>query len=382
MSDFIDQKIMDDISKESPNREGSFLSFVPKLISDLTLENAEVSWIWEGYLARGHLTLFSALWKSGKSTLVAQLLRAIQEGIRFAGQETIPCKVLILSEESESLWARRKEDLGLEIESWVLCRPIKRRLNYEQWIRLLKESAKFCKEKEIDLLVIDTLSGFWNVADENNASFVASALLPINELLERNIAVMLVHHFRKSGGSEGTATRGSGALGSYADILIEFSRLDGENPNDKQRVLRNYSRFEETPAEVVIEMVDGEYVSRGTRAEVSKEKRTQYVLSILNESDEVGLTVNQIAENWNPDEHGRKPTKRTIRNYIDTLLVDGRVKQTGEMLVGKTKAPVYASIDKIEGKVAKKNDGKQEQQDMGFEANIARKERPRSLEDL
>lgn len=361
---------------EIPNRDESFLSFVPKLIKDLTVENAKVEWIWEGFLAKGHLTLFSALWKSGKSTLVSQLLKAIQEGKPFAGQKTNHSRALILSEESETMWARRKDELNLELESWVVSRPIKKRLNYEEWIELLKKSSDFCKDNSIDLLIIDTLSGFWNVTDENNASFVSSALLPLNELLEKNIAVLLVHHFRKSGGSEGVATRGSGALGSYADILIEFSRLDGENPNDPQRQLRNFSRFEETPTEVVIEMVDGEYVTRGTRAEVSKEARIKKVLLILNDSEELGLTVKEIIDSWDPEEYGSRPTKRTVRNYIDALLLDGRIKQVGDKPVGKTRAPIYSVIDKNEGKLNSQNAGKQEPQNISFEANNERKETP------
>ena len=368
--------------KENPNREASFLSFVPKLITDLTLENAKIEWIWEGFLAKGHLTLFSALWKAGKSTLVSQLLKAIHEGKLFAGQKTNPARVLILSEESESMWARRKDELGLEMDGcWVLCRPIKRRLNYDEWIILLKKSAEFCKENNISLFVVDTLSGFWNVTDENNASFVSSALLPINELLEKNISVLLVHHFRKSGGTEGVATRGSGALGSYADILIEFSRLEGENPNDPQRQLRNFSRFEETPTEVVIEMVDGEYITRGTKAEVSKEARVKKVLLILNDSEQ-GLTTKEITENWDPEEYGSRPTKRTVRNYIDSLLLDGRVKQIGEKMVGKTNAPIYSLVDKIEGNPDLNNAGKQEQQIITLEADNVGKETDTSRSDL
>ena len=228
------------------------------------------------------------------------------------------------------------------------------------------------RSNKIDLFIVDTLSGFWPVTDENNASFVSSALLPINELLEKNISVLLIHHFRKSGGSEGVATRGSGALGSYADILVEFSRLNGENPNDTQRQLRNFSRFEETPTEVVIELVDGEYITRGTKAEVSKEARIKKVLVILDDSKELGLTIKEIVENWDIEEYGSRPTKRTIRNYIDSLLLDGRVKQIGEKTVGKTKALIYSVVDK--------NDGKQEQQNINFVDSNERKETPTSNE--
>lgn len=352
MSDWIDEKIMDGIimpenfTTENSIRNNTFLSFVPRLISELSAESYEIDWIWEGYIARGHQTLFSALWKVGKSTLISQLLKSIQEGKSLAGQSTKPTKVLILSEESEAIWARRKDELDLSLDCWVWCRPIKQKPNYYQWVELLEKSADFCEKNDIGLFIIDTLSSFWSARDENNASEVDAALIPINNLLNKNIAVLLVHHFRKSGGQEGVASRGSGSLSSKSDFLLEFSRLDGNNIKDTQRVLRAYSRFEETPSEVVIELVDGEYVTKGTKAEVAREAKLRNVLSILSDSED-GLTVNDILEGWDTGEFGSKPTKRTLRNYIETLLEDGRVVQTGEKLVGKAKAPAYSLVDRV-----------------------------------
>jgi hypothetical protein len=389
MSDYIDQKIMEEITSENESGIGigTFLSFDPRLISELSVENYQIDWIWEGYIARGHQTLFSALWKVGKSTLIAQLLKAIQEGKSLAGKETKPVKVLVLSEESEGIWARRKDELDLDLDCWVWCRPIKQKLNYYQWVELLEESADFCEKNDIGLFIIDTLSGFWNVKDENSASEVDAALIPINNLLKKNIAVLLVHHFRKSGGQEGVASRGSGALGSRADILIEFSRLDGSNINDTQRILRAFSRFEETPNEVVIELVNGEYIPRGTKAEVSKEAKLKNVLTILSEAEE-GLTIKEIVDSWDTSEFGSKPTKRTVRNYIDDLLTDGRVEEAGERLIGKTKAVVYKvfsveekgydvslpSIEKTSENGVLKNEGKPVGQNGHFEAKNGGKE--------
>ena len=49
---------------------GTFLSafnFDPVLFSDLKVEHEDIVWIWEGFLAKGQLTLLSAFWKAGKS---------------------------------------------------------------------------------------------------------------------------------------------------------------------------------------------------------------------------------------------------------------------------------------------------------------------------
>lgn len=325
-------------TKENSIYNASFLSSVPKLITELTPDQAKVDWIWEGYLARGHLTFFSALWKVGKSTLIAYFLKALQEGKEFAGQPITPTKVLILSEESETIWARRREDLGLTGDIYVHCRPTKLKLDHKQWLTLLESEEKFCTEKGINLFIIDTISTFWPTRDEGNNPEIDAALIPLNVFYEKDICVMTVHHFRKSGGDQGTATRGGGGIGSRADILIECTRLDATNPDDSQRVLRTYSRFEESPPELVIELVGDEYLARGTRSEVSKEAKLQVVLGIL--QDQGDLTVSEILSNW--DSENKKPVPRTIRNYMESLLQDGRVIQSGKKLVGKTEAPSYS----------------------------------------
>ncbi len=331
----------------NPYRGGGFLSSVPIHISELTEELSQLDWIWEGYLAKGHLSFFSALWKVGKSTLISYLLKAIQEEKEFAGKIVKPTKVLILSEESKNTWARRKEDLNLTGDIYLSCRPVRTKLTEKEWLHLIEDKVAFCTSKGIELLIIDTVSTFWSVRDEGNNPELDAALLPLNIFLEKGICVMIVHHFRKSGGSEGTATRGGGGIGSRADILIEYTRLNPESVNDPQRVLRSYSRFEETPPELVIELTADGFIPRGTKSEVSKELKMQNVLKILQE--QANLTVKEIAQAWDTDLHGPRPTDRTIRNYIYTLLNERRINQTGKQTVGKTEAPAF-SINNIAGK--------------------------------
>lgn len=333
---------------ETPIYNDSFLSSVPKLITELTADQAKVDWIWEGYLARGHLTFFTALWKVGKSTLIAYLIKALQDGKEFTGELVVPTRILILSEESETIWARRREDLGLTGDIYLHCRPTKIKLDSKQWLTLLENELRFCTDKGIELFIIDTISTFWPVRDEGNNPEIDAALIPLNVFFEKGICVMIVHHFRKSGGDQGTATRGGGSIGSRADILVEYNRLDFQNPNDKQRVLRSYSRFDETPPELVIELVGDEFIARGTRSEVSKEAKMQIVLHIL--EDQPDLTIKEIADAWDINTLGSKPVTRTIRNYIDDLLKDGRVNQTGKKIVGKTEAPTYSLTDTTQEK--------------------------------
>lgn len=332
------------LNERKSNREAPFLAVVKLehlLLSELKEDEENVNWLWEGYLAKGSLTLLSALWKSGKTTLISQLLRCMQFSEDFAGKTTRPCKVVIISEESKNIWARRSADLHIELITWIVPRPLKQKPNLTQWVQLLKNEAVFCKENQVDLVIIDTLSGLWGVKNENDAADVQEALTPLNYLLDQDIAVLLIHHTSKGETRASTSARGSGVLGSSPDILVEFKRNSENNPQSTERVLQSYSRFEETPQEVVIDLVDGEYITLGTKSEVSKASKLNYVLSIIPNSPD-GLTANEVLNEWDDDEVGlKKPKVRTIHNYLNSLIASCQIEVVGEAKTGKTSATKY-----------------------------------------
>ncbi len=334
-------RVGSDLSRVKP--EVASILYHPLPLSDLSQDVNPVEWIWDGYLAKGHQTLLSALWKAGKTTLITNFLKCLQDERELAGQNTHKSNVLIISEESDSIWARRREENEITLPVWILSRPIRQKLGYKEWIALLEQMAKFCKEHDIDLFIIDTLSGFWPVDNENDAAKVSEALLPLNYLLEQNIAILLVHHFRKSGGDEGTASRGSGQLGAAVDIMVEFSRLNSSDPNGTQRVLRSYSRFEETPKEVVIDYVDGGYETKGTRAEVTKLEKLELVLNALEDYPD-GVTASELYEKWNISEYNDRPSKRTLQRHLSDLVILNKVTTIGTTRIKGGEASIYIKL--------------------------------------
>ena len=62
-----------------------------KLIAE-ALETPEFSprWLWTGYLHDGEITLLTSQWKTGKTTLIAGLLRQLGAGGEFLGQPLRP----------------------------------------------------------------------------------------------------------------------------------------------------------------------------------------------------------------------------------------------------------------------------------------------------
>src|SRR5205807_3883734 len=73
--------------------------------------------------------------------------------------------------------------------------------------------TSFALHHDVGLIVVDSLSKFWSLRDENDAVQVERAIGTILEHCRAcRAAVVLIHHLRKSGGAENLDTRGSGAL--------------------------------------------------------------------------------------------------------------------------------------------------------------------------
>ena len=81
-----------------------------------------LTWAWKAYLAHAHVTILTGLWKAGKTTLVAHLLKEFGKGGELAGRVE-PTRVLVITEESQRLWVRRRDEMGIGDHVHVVCRP-------------------------------------------------------------------------------------------------------------------------------------------------------------------------------------------------------------------------------------------------------------------
>jgi hypothetical protein len=219
------------------------------------LAKVDVSWIWEGYLARGATTLLTSQWKAGKTTLLSVLLKRLAMGEPLAGLATAKTKVAVVSEERLESWRRRHEQLQFGDNLTFLCRPLSSRPTRETWHDLVDRLAQLGSERGIELVVIDPLAQFLPGAVENQSSAILDALQPFDRLTAAGQSVLLLHHPRKAESAPGNSSRGSGALCAAVDLLVEMKLPAGGSPNDRRRRLLAWSRYDETPRERVIELL-------------------------------------------------------------------------------------------------------------------------------
>jgi hypothetical protein len=256
---------------------------ITDLVAEIDNDSHPTGWIWDGFLPRNALVILSALPKCGKTTLLTHLLSSLNTGGEFLGRTVLPSRAVVLTEEDKSVWAERQKRLGLTGNIALTIRPFLGRPTHEDWLSYLNSLQADLEADSRDLVILDTLADLWPVRDENHATDVTDALKPLRRLATNGRTVLCIHHVRKSGGDHGTASRGSGAIAGFFDVMMEMGYATGD-PDGRRRRLLAKGRREGIPPETLIELakdalhyelVDaGEAtVSRVRQREVNEEDR-------------------------------------------------------------------------------------------------------------
>ncbi|NBQ69295.1 MAG: hypothetical protein EBU46_10855 [Nitrosomonadaceae bacterium] len=291
-------------------------------------------WHWHGYVRPGCVTMLSALWKAGKTTLISQLLRAWETQESFLGQKIAKTRALYISEENDSTWEPRCNNYGLNVNDhhgWIM-QPFSGTPSMAQWQAFLADCKADMVEHGFDCLVVDTLSSVWPVKDENSASEVGAAFQALKYFAkDGKHSVLVVHHMRKSQGADFTAARGSGAGSASADLLMEFFREEagfGQRSKTK-RVIKGSGRFNEvTPEEMIIDFIDGELVCLGQKDELEFETRKLSIIEVLSDFEYMTLEQVQAASGQRRD---------TVIKQLEDLVRGGEVETTGAGTRGSKK---------------------------------------------
>jgi hypothetical protein len=268
-------------------------------------------------------------------------------GGQLAGRAVAPGLTALVSEESRELWELRRERLDFGNHTWFQCRPFSGKPSLPQWSALIDRLAQLKESSGVDLVAIDSLSNFLPGGTENLAPVVLEMLAPLRRLTERRMAVVLLHHPKKGAAAEGEAARGSGALSAYADIVVEMDCCRRARAgNDRRRTLAGYSRYDETPRELVIELsAEGtDYAALGDVAQDEFRENWSRLRAALAEA-RGKLARREIAERW-PDDSG-PPAEASLRRWLKEALARGQLRCEG---AGTRESPLRYWLPEMEEK--------------------------------
>jgi hypothetical protein len=217
------------------------------------------AWVWDGYLARGSLTMLAGKPKCGKSTLAWALVAALADGApMFLGRGLDPGPVVIVSEEGAGTLAHKlpaSERVRVLTRDAAWPRP--------SWSQVIAEAVSEAMRVAAVLLVIDALAFWADLAEgrENDAGATQQVMAALGAASHAELGVLLVHHQRKSGGEGGDAVRGTGAILAAVDALVELERFGEQAPAGRQLV--GVARWPSIPARC---WSSATLAARGTRS--------------------------------------------------------------------------------------------------------------------
>src|SRR5262245_3618056 len=300
-------------------------------IADLTAaSHPDTAWAWHGSPAAGAPTPPTSQWKAGKTTLTAVLLARLQTGGQLAGLPLAPGQAVVVSEESPEHWYRRSQQVAFGNHLGWFCRPFRAKPHPDEWLALIDRLAELHAQRGLSLVVIDPLAAFFPARSENDAGSMMAALLPLQRLTAVGLSVLVLHHPGKGEPPAGQAARGSGALSGYADILLELKWYHNPLDNDRRRRLQAFSRYAETPRQLVIEWTaDGtDYLSHGTYQEEEFASHWILLRQILEEAPRK-LTRAEIRKRLPAEQ---LPDLSTINRWLEKAVAQGSLARDGKGL--------------------------------------------------
>jgi hypothetical protein len=289
---------------------------------------APVSWICQGILAAGHMTLLISQWKSGKSTLLSLLLGCRRAGGQLAGFAVKEGKTMVISEESIDLWGRRHRKLNFGDNAVIYSRPFAGMNRDEAWPKIVEMIETEQQSHGFDLVVIDSLAVFLPGNAENNASLLLETLAALERFTSRGIAILLIHHPSKGKTIVGQAARGTGALAGLVDIILEMDFFRRRDLTDRRRTFHLLSRLDDSPGQFVLELnKEGTaYKNLGSGLTLEFEEIWDVLSAILGNTAGP-LTRRQILDFWpNPE---LSPNPAALCRFLNRAVEQKLLIQTG-----------------------------------------------------
>lgn len=201
----------------------------------LTVADAQLapprSYILEGLLAPGELSVWWGAPKSGKSFLLTRIAYGLALGLGMFGRAARgPARVLYVSAEGESGFAGRLLALAAELGPALGLAYIAQRAEVGPPGADLDDLIRACRHHRAEVIMLDTVARTFGTGDESATRDMGAYVAALDRLRrETGAHIVVVHHGTKNGDSPGP--RGSGALVGAADLVVKVERGKDGSPH-------------------------------------------------------------------------------------------------------------------------------------------------------
>lgn len=196
---------------------------------DLTLNAKEVDWLVRDIVPLNDKSILCGFWGNYKSYLALSLAKAVATGTKFVGMyETRQRPVIYLDKENSRNEIGRRASLlripqGAEVRVWCEKNIPFPKIDDPRLISFAEQLKP--------LIIVDTLVGFSDAEDENQAREMRTELERYLELISRGATVLALHHPPKNRAetSETNWFRGSGDIGAFFAMGLYVHCTNPEN---------------------------------------------------------------------------------------------------------------------------------------------------------
>jgi hypothetical protein len=283
------------------------------------------TWIWDRFLTPRKLSVFTSTAKDGKTTLISQVVAAMEHGGEVAGSTVAKGRVVVATEEDDDDWEERKELLKIGRHVKWCFHPYCENVTWDDWNLFVMSLEQY----PADLYLIDPLAHFLPDYAENHTATLRKVTEPLRQLAKQMNAAVLPLHHPSERGKGNFNFRGGGALKGFVDILMELKRLPDSARLDRRRVLSSTGRY---PPEIVrtIELnAEGTATRVLTDVPPSDSFEAGWTgLRIVLEDAHHRLSRKEILMNW-PEDYD-KPCLATVKNWLEKAMSDKLVERFGK----------------------------------------------------
>lgn len=320
--------------------------------ADALAPQPPVEWLIQDFIASGVLAMIYGDAGCGKTWLLLHMMACIATGTSWAGHAVKQGPILIIDEESGGhRLARRLQKILKPLDGDENTPIYYLTMNSIQISdrETMSQLAEIIAEKNISVVMFDSLMDILQGADENAAKDIVPAFQNCKSIIERQgTSFIFIHHSRK----DGNGYRGSSAIKGNVDLLVEVHK---PKSSDIMRVNFEKNRDGETANHAVklyfsdvdfrIEKFEGR--APGTLTDTEK-----FILNFIVENGPSGKLVIEAQAKIN----NVKNSKNTIYNLIEKGYIE-RTNPGGSDKIQAVYAIPTARMDEVKALLERETAG-------------------------